>query len=73
MSDRGTTDIGHFLRGIVGVRKDGALVAIVDNEVLKSPWKVGHEIVVLPEHVLETSDPNYMTFARKLAFGVRIV
>ena len=61
------------MRGIVGVRKDGALVAIVDNEVLKSPWKVGHEIVVLPEHVLETSDPNYMTFARKLAFGVRIV
>ena len=33
------------------VRKDGALVAIVDNELLKSPWKVGHEIVVLPEHI----------------------
>ena len=45
------------------VRKDGALVAIVDNELLKSPWRVGHELVVLPEHVLETSDPNDMTFA----------
>ena len=49
------------------VRKDGALVAIVDNELLKSPWKVGHEIVVLPEHVLETSDPNDMTFASLLS------
>ena len=49
------------------VRKDGALVAIVDNELLKSPWRVGHEIVVLPEHVLETSDPNDMTFASLLS------
>ena len=49
------------------VRKDGALVSIVDNELLKSPWKVGHEIVVLPEHVLETSDPNDMTFASLLS------
>ena len=49
------------------VRKDGALVAIVDNELIKSPWKVGHELVVLPEHVLETSDPNDMTFASLLS------
>ena len=49
------------------VRKDGALVAIVDNELLKSPWRVGHELVVLPEHVLETSDPNDMTFASLLS------
>ena len=49
------------------VRKDGAIVAIVDNELLKSPWKVGHEIVVLLEHVLETSDPNDMTFASLLS------
>ena len=49
------------------VRKDGALVAIVDNELFKSPWRVGHEIVVLPEHVLETSDPNDMTFASLLS------
>jgi mitochondrial fission protein ELM1 len=49
------------------VRKDGALVAIVDNELIKSPWRVGHELVVLPEHVLETSDPNDMTFASLLS------
>ena len=49
------------------VRKDGALVAIVDNELLKSSWRVGHELVVLPEHVLETSDPNDMTFASLLS------
>ena len=40
--------------------KMGLLVAIVDNELLRSPWKVGHEIVVLHEHVLETSDPMYL-------------
>ena len=49
------------------VRRDGALVVIVDNELLKSPWKVGDELVVLPEHVLETSDPNDMTFASLLS------
>ena len=49
------------------VRKDSALVAIVDNELLKSKWKVGDEIVVLHEHVLETSDPNDMTFASLLS------
>ena len=49
------------------VRKDGALLAIVDNELLKSPWKVGDELVVHPEHVLETSDPNEMTFASLLS------
>ena len=49
------------------VRRDGALVVIVDNELLKSPWKVGDELVVLPEHVLETSEPNDMTFASLLS------
>ena len=53
----------RFWCKVRGVRKDGALVAIVDNELLKSPWKVGDEIVVLHEHVLETSDPSDMTFA----------
>jgi len=57
----------RFWCKVRGVRKDGALVAIIDNELLKSPWKVGHEIVVLPEHVLETSDPNDMTFASLLS------
>ena len=57
----------RFWCKVRGVRKDGALVAMVDNELLKSPWKVGHEIVVLPEHVLETSDPSDMTFASLLS------
>ena len=49
------------------IREDGTLVAIVDNDLLRSPWKVGDEIVVLHEHVLETSDPNDMTFASLLS------
>eukprot|EP00966_Prymnesium_polylepis_P076752 1779341-Prymnesium_polylepis.2 len=49
------------------VRRDAALVAIVDNELLKSKWKVGDEIVVLHEHVLEMSDPNDMTFSSLLS------
>jgi len=57
----------RFWCKVRGVRKDGALVAIVDNELFKSPWRVGHELVVLPEHVLETSDPNDMTFASLLS------
>jgi hypothetical protein len=57
----------RFWCKVRGVRKDGALVAMVDNELLKSPWKVGDEIVVLHEHVLETSDPNDMTFASLLS------
>lgn len=46
----------RFWAKVKRVRKDGALIAIVDNDLIKSPWKVGDEIVVLPEHVLETSD-----------------
>ena len=58
----------RFWCKVKGVRKDGALAAIVDNELLKSPaWKVGHEIVVFPEHVLETCDPNDTTFASLLS------
>lgn len=57
----------RFWCKVKGVRKDGALVAIVDNDLLRSPWKVGDEIVVLHEHVLETSDPSDMTFASLLS------
>jgi hypothetical protein len=49
------------------VRTDGALVAVVDNDLLRSPWKVGDEIVVLPEHVLEASDPSDTSFASLLS------
>ena len=48
------------------VRDDGALVAVVDNELLRSPWKCGDEIVVQESHVLETSDPEDATFASLL-------
>ena len=49
------------------VRDDGAIVAIVDNDLLQSPWKCGDEIIVQQSNVLETSDPNDMTFASLLA------
>ena len=49
------------------VRDDGALVAIVDNELLRSPWKCGDEIIVQQSHVLETSDPADATLAGLLA------
>ena len=46
---------------------DGALVAIVDNELLRSSWKCGDEIIVQQSHVLETSDPADATLAGLLA------
>lgn len=49
------------------VREDGALIALVDNDLIRSPWKCGDEIVVQDKHVLETSDPKDMTFASLLA------
>lgn len=49
------------------VRRDGALVAIVDNDLIKSPWRCGDEIVVQLQHVLETSDPKDTTLASLLA------
>lgn len=49
------------------IRRDGSLVAIVDNDLLKSPWKCGDEVVVQRKHVIETADPNDLTFASLLA------
>ena len=49
------------------VREDGALVAVVDNDLVRSPWRCGDEVVVQNKHVLETSNPNDMTFASFLA------
>ena len=49
------------------VRQDGSLVCVVDNDLIKSPWKCGDEIVVQKTHVLETSDPMDMTFASLLS------
>ena len=49
------------------VRRDGALVAIVDNDLIKSPWRCGDEIVVQLKHVLETLDPKDMSLASLLS------
>ena len=45
------------------VREDGALIAVVDNDLIRSPWKCGDEIVVQHSHVLECSDPKDATLA----------
>ena len=49
------------------VCEDGALLAVVDNDLIKSHWRCGDEIVVQNNHVLETSDPKDMAFASLLA------
>ena len=49
------------------VRQDGALVAVVDNDLIRSHWRCGDEVVVQNSHVLETSDPKDMTFVSLLA------
>lgn len=49
------------------VRADGALVAIVDNNLIKSLWRCGDEIVVQRKHVLETLGAKDMTFAGLLS------
>ena len=49
------------------VRDDGALVAVVDNDLIRSPWKCGDEIVVQHNHVLECSDPKDATLASLFA------
>ena len=57
----------RFWCRVKGVRSDGAIVAIVDNDLLRSSWRCGDEIVVQRRNVLETSDPSDMTFASLLA------
>jgi hypothetical protein len=74
---RPSVDVGTLIKvGIRGerfwcrvrrVRQDGSLVCVVDNDLIKSPWKCGDEIVVQKTHVLETSDPMDMTFASLLS------
>jgi hypothetical protein len=49
------------------IRGDGTLIAVVDNDLIRSHWRCGDEIVVQNNHVLETSDPKDMTFASLLA------
>ena len=57
----------RFWCRVKGMRDDGAIVAIVDNDLLRSPWRCGDEVGVQLTNVLETSDPNDMTFASLLA------
>lgn len=57
----------RFWCRVKGMRDEGAIVAIVDNDLLRSPWRCGDEVVVQHSNVLETSDPNDMTFASLLA------
>ena len=48
---------------VKSIRGDGALLGVVDNDLLKSPWRRGEEIVLQRNHVLETSEPaDGMTF-----------
>ena len=39
------------------VREDGSLLATVDNDLTRSPWRRGDEIVLQRSHVLEASEP----------------
>ena len=47
---------------------DGKLHAIVDNELLRSAWRRGHNLVLQSEHVLESADVrDRLTFHRLAA------
>ena len=41
-----------------GKRVDGSFVGIVDNDLLRSPLRCGHEIVFQHSHVLEAAEPR---------------
>ena len=50
------------------VREDGWLLATVDNDLTRSPWRRGDEIVLQRSHVLEASEPwDVLTFSGLLA------
>ena len=50
------------------VREDGSLLATVDNDLTRSPWRRGDEIVLQRSHVLEASEPwDVLTFSGLLA------
>ena len=57
----------RFWCRVKGRRDDDAIVAVVDNDLLRSSWRCGDEIVVQHNNVLETSDPHDMTFTSLLA------
>ena len=48
-------------------REDGCLIGVVDNELLRSPWRRGDEIVLQCDHVLQSAQPqDELTFRRLL-------
>ena len=50
------------------VREDGSLLATVDNDLTRSPWRRGDEIVLQRSHVLGASEPwDALTFSSLLA------
>ena len=38
------------------VRSDGAIVGVVENDLMHSPWRRGDEVVFQRSHVLETAE-----------------
>ena len=47
---------------VKSIRGDGALLGVVDNDLLKSPWRRGEEIVLQRNHVLDEFHRRIFTF-----------
>ena len=46
----------RFWCRVVGRRADGAIVARVDNDLLRASYRCGDELVLMPRHVLDVMD-----------------
>ena len=46
----------RFWGKVMSADRDGTLRIVVDNDLLRSPWQRGHELVIQHEHVLESMD-----------------
>ena len=58
----------RFWCKVQGVSGDGKLHAIVDNDLSRSAWRRGHNLVLQSEHVLESADVrDRLTFHRLAA------
>jgi len=57
---------------VKSTRGDGALLGVVDNDLLKSPWRRGEEIVLQRNHVLETAEPTDELTFRNLVTGLAL-
>ena len=55
MGESGRAGRAILVQSAVHKREDGCLVAVVDDELLRSPrWRRGDKIVLQHDHVLET-------------------